>query len=58
MYFRMTRLTEDVFQVDFMDGSMTSSVLLNAKEISLLEETLECFAKLEVSEMVDRWYNS
>jgi len=57
MYFRLTHLTEDVFQLDFMDGSMSNSVLLNAKEISLLEEVLEGFAKLEVSEMVDRWYN-
>jgi len=57
MYFRLTHLTEDVFQLDFMDGSMSNTVLLSAKEISLLEEVLEVFPTLEVSEQIDRWYN-
>ena len=57
MYFRLTHLTEDVFQLDFMDGSMSNTVLLNSKEISLLEEVLEVFPSLEVSEQIDRWYN-
>ena len=57
MYFRLTHLTEDVFQLDFMDGSMSNTVLLSSKEISLLEEVLEVFPTLEVSEQIDRWYN-
>jgi hypothetical protein len=36
---------------------MSASVLLSAKEISLLEEVLEVFPSLVVSEQVDRWYN-
>lgn len=58
MYFRLTHLTDDVFQLDFMDSSMTSNILLNAKEISLLEEVLEGFPALGLSESIDRWYNS
>lgn len=57
MFFRLTHLTEDVFQLEFMDSSMSSTVLLNAKEVSLLEEVLEVFPSLAVSEQVDRWYN-
>ncbi len=57
MFFRLTHLTEDVFQLEFMDSSMSSTVLLSAKEISLLEEVLEVFPSLAVSEQVDRWYN-
>ena len=57
MFFRLTHLTDDVFQLEFMDSSMSSSVLLSAKEISLLEEVLETFPSLAVSEQVDRWYN-
>jgi len=58
MFFRLTHLTEDVFQLDFMDSSITSNILLNAKEIALLEEVLEVSPSLELSEYVDRWYNS
>lgn len=58
MYFRLTRLTDDVYQLDFMDGSVSSGILLNAKEISLLEEVLEDFLSLGLSEEIDRWYNS
>jgi hypothetical protein len=54
----LTHLTEDVFQLDFMDSSITSNILLNAKEIALLEEVLEVSPSLELSEYVDRWYNS
>lgn len=57
MFFRLTHLTEDVFQLEFMDSSMSSTVLLSAKEVSLLEEVLEVFPSLAVSEQVDRWYN-
>lgn len=58
MYFRLTHLTNDVFQLDFMDSSMTSNILLSAKEISLLEEILEGFPALGLSESIDRWYNN
>jgi len=57
MFFRLTHLTEDAFQLEFIDSSMSASVLLSAKEISLLEEVLEVFPSLVVSEQVDRWYN-
>lgn len=57
MFFRLTLLADDIFQLEFMDSFMTSTVLLSAKEISLLEEVLETFPALAVSEQVDRWYN-
>jgi hypothetical protein len=41
-----------------MDSSMTSNILLSAKEISLLEEVLEGFPALGLSESIDRWYNN
>jgi hypothetical protein len=57
MFSRLTHLTEDVFQIGLMDSFMRSTALLSAKEFSLLEEVLEVFPSLAVSEQTDRWYN-
>jgi hypothetical protein len=57
MYFRLTKLTEDIFELQVNDEIITSSMLLSEQDLCMLEEVLEASSTLGLSQSTDRWYN-
>jgi hypothetical protein len=57
MYFRLTKLTEDIFELQVNDEIITSSMLLSEQDLCMLEEVLEAASTLGLSQSTDRWYN-
>lgn len=56
MYYKMTHLTEDVFHLEFLDGSISSGILLSETELAGLEEILAKRVDLDVHESTEEWY--
>lgn len=58
MYFTITRITEDIYEICFNDESVSSSVMLSDDEMTLLLEVISEYPKLSVSATSGKWYNS
>lgn len=58
MFFRVTRVTDDVFCLESGEESSFQTVFVNSNEMSLLQEALRDAESLLVAESSERWYNS
>jgi hypothetical protein len=57
MHFQLKRLTEEVYELEFIDNSVSTSIMLSINEIALIGRLLEISSDLVVSEAASRWYN-
>jgi hypothetical protein len=58
MFFRIKRLTTEIFEVQSGDEASFSTLLLNSDEITLLRKLLKESLSLPVAKTTEGWYNS
>jgi hypothetical protein len=58
MFFRIKKLTSDIFELEIGEDSSFSTTLLSGQEISLLREVLRESPGLAVAMTAERCYNS
>jgi len=58
MFFRIKRLTAEVFELELGEECAMCTLLLGPEEIALLRDVLKESSSLPVAKTAERWYNS